>query len=75
MRLLAGLGLLTPLALIVLVAGTRLGYFSTLTEEPFHLVLIALGVWLGVSITSMFVWLYLRVWFGRLVSAARRGAP
>jgi two-component system, cell cycle response regulator len=72
MRLLAGLGLLSPFALVLLIAGTRLDYFSTLAEEPLHILDIVLGAWLGVSITAFFVWLYLRLWFGRLVSSAER---
>ncbi len=70
MRLLAGLGLFGPVAVIVLMAGTRLGYPDALTEEQYRLTLIALGTLLGISLTALFAWLYLRVGLGRLVKAA-----
>jgi len=72
MRLLAGLGLLSPLAIAALVVGTQTSALSSLSETPLHLTLSAIAGAVGVTVTAFVVWLYQRLWFGRLVRAAEK---
>ena len=72
MRLLAGLGVLSPIAIAVLVLGTQSGYLSTLSEGPRGLALSAMAAVAAVTTTALIVWLYMRLWFGRLVRAAEK---
>ena len=72
MRLLAGLGILSPIALAVLVLGTQMPPPPSLEAATWHLVLDAVAGVAGVCVTSLIVWLYLRLWFGRLVRAAEK---
>jgi diguanylate cyclase (GGDEF)-like protein len=72
MRLLAALGVLSPLTVAALVIGIGLPAPPGMTAETWQLVLTGVAIAAGVSTTSLVVWLYLRLWFGRLVRAAEK---
>src|SRR6478672_5904968 len=72
MRLLAGLGLLSPFAIAALVVGTQTNALSQLSEPTKTYAALALAVAASVTSTALVVWLYLRLWFGRLVRAAEK---
>jgi diguanylate cyclase (GGDEF)-like protein len=72
MRLLAGLGLLSPFAIAALAFSTQTNALSQLTEPTKTYVTLALAAAAGVTSTALVVWFYLRLWFGRLVRAAEK---
>jgi diguanylate cyclase (GGDEF)-like protein len=72
MRLLAGLGLLSPLAVAALIIGWQSPVPPTIDPEKWQLSLTLLVGVVGVTSTSLATWLYLRIWFGRLVRAAEK---
>lgn len=71
MRLLAGLGILSPFAIFALV-GTQSGALGSIGEAPRSLAVAALSITSGVSTTALVIWLYMRLWFGRLIKAAEQ---
>jgi two-component system cell cycle response regulator len=72
MRLLAGLGVLSPLALAFLALGLQATPPTWLGDGTWRLALAVLAIASGVSTTSLVTFLYLRLWFGRLVGAAEK---
>jgi len=74
MRLLAGLGLLSPLAIVVLIVGTQSTMAVQIGESREDLLIMGSALAVGIGVTSLVTWLYLRLWFGRLVVAAERMA-
>ena len=72
MRLLAGLGFLSPFVLATLVLGTQGALFDSLSPQVEGIVLILLAGAAGVTLTSLCIWLCIRLWFGRLIRAAEK---
>src|SRR5689334_11471512 len=72
MRLLAALGVLSPVAIAALIIAAPLSPPATVGEGTWKLALWALAAAAGVTTTSLIAWFYLRLWFGRLVSAAEK---
>src|SRR3984893_14820665 len=72
MRLLAGLGLLSPPAIVALIFGEQSGVLASLGLSPPGVAATILAGAVGVSVTSLIVWLYMRVGCGRLVRAAEK---
>ena len=72
MRLLAALGVLSPVAIAALVIAGPTTPPASVGEGTWHLVLWGLAAAAGVTTTSLIAWFYLRLWFGRLVRAAEK---
>jgi len=72
MRLLAGLGFLSPFVLAALGLGMQSGFFARYGEDGVHLALVGLGALTGLTTTSLVIWLYMRLWFGRLIRATEK---
>jgi diguanylate cyclase (GGDEF)-like protein len=72
MRLLAALGILSPLAIAALAFAAQTSDPTSLTESGWRATMAGLAVAAGVTTTSLVTWLYLRLWFGRLVRAAEK---
>src|SRR5439155_25746529 len=72
MRLLAGLGLLSPFAIAALVAASQTSARPSLTDAERNAAVPSLAVVAGVTSTALVAWLYFRLWFGRIVKAAEK---
>lgn len=72
MRLLAGLGFLSPITMAALWLATRMPPPTWVRDDTWHGIQAALAAVTAITATSVVVWLYMRLWFGRLVRAAER---
>jgi len=70
-RLLVVLGILSLLAISALI-GVHSGSFRWLDARTLEFANPALWVASGVSVTSLITWVYMRLWFGRLINAAEK---
>ncbi len=72
MRLLAGLGFLSPIALAALWFEPRMSPQTWVDDGTWHGIQAALAAIAAISATSVVVWIYMRLWFGRLIRAAEK---